>query len=70
MLVLPAPVVRSTVREHGSALRASLRLLAARRGETLSDIAARSGSEWSAAKMAIANAMTIKAKLSGGESVV
>jgi len=46
-----------------------LRLVAAKRGETLNDIAKRSGSKWSAARMAVANAMTTKSKLSGGESI-
>ncbi len=46
-----------------------LRLVTARKGETIGNIANRSGSEWSAAKMAVANAMTTKMKLSGGESI-
>jgi len=46
-----------------------LRLVAAKHGETLNDIAKRSGSEWSPAKMAVTNAMTTKSKLSGGESI-
>jgi predicted Zn-dependent protease len=46
-----------------------LRLVSAREGENLSNIAKRSNSEWSADKMAVANAMTTKRKLSGGESI-
>lgn len=46
-----------------------LRLVAAHRGETLSSIAKRSRSEWSAAKLAVANAMPVDGKLSGGESI-
>jgi len=46
-----------------------LRLVAARRGETLNEIANRSESEWSAAKIAVANTMTTEAKLSGGEFI-
>lgn len=46
-----------------------LRLVEAHRGETLSKIASRSGSQWSPAKMAVANDMTAQAKLSGGESI-
>jgi predicted Zn-dependent protease len=46
-----------------------LRLVEADRGETLSKIAARSGSEWSPAKMAVANDITVHSKLSGGESI-
>ena len=38
-------------------------------GETLSEVAKRSESKWSAAKMAVVNAMTTKVKLSGGESI-
>jgi predicted Zn-dependent protease len=46
-----------------------LRVVAARKGETLGGVAKRSGSGWSPAKMAVANAMTTKAKLAGGESI-
>jgi len=46
-----------------------LRLVAARLGETLHDVAARSGSEWSAAKMAVANAIAATAKLTGNEPI-
>lgn len=46
-----------------------LRLVEAGRGETLSKIAARSGSQWSPSKMAVANDITVQSKLSGGESI-
>ena len=46
-----------------------LRLVEARKGETPHDIAQRSHSAWSAAKMAVANALTSKEKLQGGESI-
>jgi predicted Zn-dependent protease len=46
-----------------------LRLATAKGDETLSAIAKRTKSQWSAAKMAVANAMTTKAKLSGGEPI-
>jgi predicted Zn-dependent protease len=46
-----------------------LRLATAKADETLSAIAKRTKSQWSSAKMAVANAMTTKAKLSGGEPI-
>jgi len=46
-----------------------LRLVEAHRGETLSKIAARSGSQWPPSKMAVANDMTAEEKLAGGESI-
>jgi predicted Zn-dependent protease len=46
-----------------------LRLVEAHRGETLSKIAARSGSQWAPSKMAVANDMTTEEKLTGGESI-
>ena len=46
-----------------------LRLVAARPGETLTQIARRSASGWPAEKIAVANAMTTRQKLSGGESI-
>jgi len=46
-----------------------LRLVEAGRGETLSKIAARNGSQWSPSKMAVANDITVQSKLSGGESI-
>jgi predicted Zn-dependent protease len=46
-----------------------LRLAVAKPDETLSAIAKRTKSQWSAAKIAVANAMMTKAKLSGGESI-
>ena len=46
-----------------------LRVVEAHRGETLSKIAVRSGSQWSASKMAVANDMTAEEELAGGESI-
>jgi predicted Zn-dependent protease len=46
-----------------------LRLVHANRDDTLNDIATRSGSDWSAAKIGVANAIEAKAKLSGGEAI-
>lgn len=46
-----------------------LRLVRARPGETLSQIAARSGSEWPTKKMAVANGLANDAKLSGSEPI-
>ena len=46
-----------------------LRLVEAHRGETLGQIAARSRSQWSASKMAVANDMTAEEELAGGESI-
>lgn len=46
-----------------------LRLVAAKPDETLSAIAKRVKSQWPAEKLAVANAMTTKEKLSGGESI-
>jgi predicted Zn-dependent protease len=46
-----------------------LRVVEAHRGETLSKIAARSGSQWPPSKMAVANDMTTEEKLAGGESI-
>jgi predicted Zn-dependent protease len=46
-----------------------LRLAVAKAGETLSEVAKRTGSEWSAAKMGVANAMETGAKLPEGEAI-
>ena len=46
-----------------------LRLVAARKGETLTQVAKRSDSEWSAPRMGVANAMKTQTKLAGGESI-
>ena len=46
-----------------------LRLVAAKPGETLTTIARRAQSQWSADKVAAANAMNANAKLAGGESI-
>lgn len=46
-----------------------LRLVTARPGETLEQVAARSQSEWSADKIAVANAMSADAELSGSEPI-
>lgn len=46
-----------------------LRLVAAKRADTLRTNVKRAQSRWSAEKMAVANAMEIAAKLLGGESI-
>ena len=46
-----------------------LRLVAARKGETLAGLAERSGSAWPAAKISVANAIDTAARLAGGESI-
>ena len=46
-----------------------LRLVEAKRGETVSAIAKRANSQWSAERVAAANAMRANAKLAGGEAV-
>ena len=46
-----------------------LRLATARQGETLQQLATRAGSEWSAGKIGVANAMATEERLSGGELV-
>jgi predicted Zn-dependent protease len=46
-----------------------LRLVEARRGETVSAVAKRGGGNWSAAKVAAANAMAAGDKLTGGEPI-
>ena len=65
-----AATFREPSEEELDALRENrLRLLTAEKGETLGNVAKRGGNTWSAAKTAVANGMTTRQKLSGGESI-
>ena len=46
-----------------------LRLVDAKKGETLGGVAKRSSSQWSPAQMSVANAIEASLKLSGGEAI-
>jgi predicted Zn-dependent protease len=58
-----------TPKELAAVYENRLRLVDAKRGQTVGDIAKSSGNQWSAAKTAAANAMKSSTKLSGGESI-
>jgi predicted Zn-dependent protease len=58
-----------TEEERGSVTGKRLRIVAARRGERLEDLAARSGNAWSPAYTALANGLAVEATLSEGQLV-
>jgi len=58
-----------TEAERGSVTGKRLRIVAARRGERLEDLAARSGNVWSPAYTALANGLDVEATLSEGHLV-
>ena len=58
-----------TEAERGSVTGERLRIVAARRGERLEDLAARSGNVWSPAYTALANGFDAEATLSEGHLV-
>jgi predicted Zn-dependent protease len=58
-----APADRAQIRE------ARLRIVPARAGESLEDLARRAGSVWTAAEIAVANGLPEDARLAGGRPV-
>ena len=58
-----------TEAERGSVTGKRLRIVAARRGERLDELAARSGNAWSPAYTALANGLDVEATLSEGQLV-
>ena len=58
-----------TEAESGSVTGKRLRIVAARRGERLEDLAARCGNAWSPAYTALANGLEVEATLSAGQLV-
>lgn len=65
-----AATFRAPSRDELEALREHrLRLVTARKGETLGSVAKGGGNTWSPAKTAVANGMTTRQKLSGEESI-
>ena len=58
-----------TEAERGSVTGKRLRIVAARRGERLEDLAARSGNAWSPAYTALANGLDVEATLADGKLV-
>ena len=65
-----AATFREPSKEELDALRENrLRLVTAGKGETVGSVAKRGGNTWSPEKTAAANAMTIREKLGGGESI-
>jgi predicted Zn-dependent protease len=58
-----------TEAERGVVTGKRLRIVAARRGERLEDLAARSGNAWSPAYTALANGLEVDASLSEGQLV-